>query len=93
LDFRDSKGAIISPTGSVDQQFGDRYNINLQQTEKFPVPHQIPSPPKSFTGREELIDQILKGFAQSDTMIGLRGIGGLGKTALAYKLAEQLRDR
>jgi tetratricopeptide (TPR) repeat protein len=93
LDFRDSKGAIIRPTGDVEQQIGDRYNTYIQQTEKFPVPHQIPSPPKSFTGREELIEQILKGFSQSDTMIGLRGIGGLGKTALAFKLAELLRDR
>ena len=93
MDFKDSKGAIIRPTGDIEQQIGDRYNTYIHPTEKFPVPHQIPPPPKSFTGREELIDQILKGFAQGDTIIGLRGIGGLGKTALAYKLAERLRDR
>jgi hypothetical protein len=93
LDFRDSKGAIIRPTGHVEQQFGDRYNTYIQQTEKFPVPHQIPSPPKSFIGREELIEQILTGFNQGCTIVGLGGIGGLGKTALAYKLAELLRDR
>jgi tetratricopeptide (TPR) repeat protein len=92
LDLRDSKGAIIRPTGSVNQHFGDQYNNYIQQTEKFPVPHQILSPPRNFTGRDDLISQILTGFSQGRTTIGLNGIGGLGKTALAYKLAEQLRD-
>jgi tetratricopeptide (TPR) repeat protein len=77
--------------GPVEQQIGDRYYYH--QTEKFPPPHQIPSPPKDFTGRQELIDRIVEGFGQGSTIIGLRGMGGLGKTALAYKLAEMLRDR
>ena len=96
MDFRDSKGAIINPTGKVEQHIGDTYNAYatyVQQTERFPVPHQINRPPKSFTGHDELINQILKNFEQGSNIIALRGIGGLGKTALAYKLAEILRDR
>jgi len=96
MDLRDSRGANIEPKGDVEQQFGDRYNIYnkyIQQTERFPVPHQINRPPKSFTGHEELIDQILKDFEKGSNIIALRGIGGLGKTALAYKMAEILKDR
>ena len=91
-DFRDSKGGICEPTGPVKQHIGDTY-INLHPTEKFPLPHQIPPSPRNFTGREEIVDQILTGFNQGYTMICLRGTGGLGKTALAYKLADLLRDR
>jgi tetratricopeptide (TPR) repeat protein len=93
MDFRDSKGAIVKPTGKVEQHFGDTYKTYVQQTEKFPVPHQINRPPKSFTGHDELINQILQGFGQDNNIIALRGVGGLGKTALAYKLAERMRDR
>jgi len=93
MDFRDSKGAIINPTGKVEQHIGDQYNNYIQQIEKFPVPHQIPATPRNFIGRGDLISEILAGFTRGATVIGLRGIGGLGKTALAYKLAELLRDR
>lgn len=55
------------------------------------TPHQLPPPPRDFTGREadiqELLDQIRTGGA---TISGLRGMGGVGKTALALKLAETL---
>lgn len=96
MDFRDSRGAIVNPTGKVEQHIGDTYNAYatyVQKTEKFPVPHQIKRPPESFTGHEELIKQILHGFDQGSNIIALRGIGGLGKTALAYLLAERMRDR
>jgi tetratricopeptide (TPR) repeat protein len=93
MDFQDSKGAVIEPRGQVNQQFGDQYNNYYQQMEKYPVPHQIPTPPRNFTGREDIIEDILAGFSQGSTSIGLCGVGGLGKTALAYKLAELLRDR
>jgi len=92
MDLRDSKGAIIKPTAPVHQHIGDQYNNCFRQTEKYPVPHQILSPPRNFIGREEIIAKILAGFSQGWTAIGLSGVGGLGKTALAYKLAELLRD-
>jgi hypothetical protein len=56
--------------------------------------HQLPPPPGDFTGREaelkELMEAIQKGGV---TISGLRGMGGIGKTALALKLADKLRDR
>jgi tetratricopeptide (TPR) repeat protein len=56
--------------------------------------HQLPPPPGDFTGRkaelEELMEAIEKGGV---TISGLRGMGGIGKTALALKLADELRER
>jgi tetratricopeptide (TPR) repeat protein len=53
--------------------------------------HQLPPPPSDFTGRDaditELINKIERGGV---TISGLQGLGGIGKTALALKLAQQL---
>jgi len=56
--------------------------------------HELPTPPRDFTGRAgELAELTAKldegGIASS----GLHGLGGIGKTALALKLAEQLMPR
>ncbi|HVF60215.1 MAG TPA: tetratricopeptide repeat protein [Thermoanaerobaculia bacterium] len=56
--------------------------------------HQLPSPPADFTGRKaeltELRAAVRKGGA---TISGVQGTGGIGKTALALKLAQQLAPR
>jgi tetratricopeptide (TPR) repeat protein len=57
------------------------------------IPHQIPSPPADFAGREYEISHILSIFENGATISGLRGMGGVGKTALALVLAERLKDR
>jgi tetratricopeptide (TPR) repeat protein len=56
---------------------------------------QLPAPPADFTGRvEELADLLaLLDAGQGVTLSGLHGIGGVGKTALALKLAGQIKDR
>jgi tetratricopeptide (TPR) repeat protein len=56
------------------------------------VPH-LPSPPRDFTGRVEELQDLLAGFDRGATITGLRGMGGIGKTALAYALAEKLTGR
>jgi tetratricopeptide (TPR) repeat protein len=94
LDLGDSKGAIIEPKGPVEQQFGNRYyNINIPKAEELSRLPTIPDPPPDFTGRNEELQELLAKFAGGTNIIGLRGIGGVGKTALALKLAESLRDR
>jgi len=50
-------------------------------------------PPKDFTGRSKDIDDILADFERGATITGLRGMGGIGKTALALVLAQRLKDR
>ncbi|MGB5100946.1 MAG: tetratricopeptide repeat protein [Methanothrix sp.] len=58
-----------------------------------PSPRQIPLPPKDFTGRSEDIGKIQDDFERGATITGLRGMGGIGKTALALVLAQKLKDR
>jgi tetratricopeptide (TPR) repeat protein len=53
--------------------------------------HQLPPPPTDFTGREADLAE-LRTAVQSGgvTISGVRGMGGIGKTALALKLAQEL---
>lgn len=53
--------------------------------------HQLPPPPADFTGREAELAE-LRTAVQSGgvTISGVRGMGGIGKTALALKLAQEL---
>ena len=56
--------------------------------------HQLPSPPGDFTGRGQELTKLLTAVEQGGVSIsGLQGLGGVGKTALALKLAEQLTPR
>lgn len=53
--------------------------------------HQLPTPPRDFTGRDEELKKLLEAVSEGGvTISGLRGMGGIGKTALALVLAEQL---
>ncbi|MEW6735401.1 MAG: tetratricopeptide repeat protein [Acidobacteriota bacterium] len=60
--------------------------------------HQLPSPPVDFTGRQTEIDELLgkmeRGVEQGGvTISGLRGMGGIGKTALALVLGRTLKTK
>ncbi len=55
-------------------------------------PFQIDRPPRDFTGRTIEIEEMLSQFERGITISGFHGMGGVGKTALAYVLAEKLRD-
>lgn len=64
-----------------------------------PVPtgsalHQLPTPPSDFTGRAQELDELMRALEQGGvTISGLQGLGGVGKTTLALKLAQQLAPR
>jgi hypothetical protein len=56
--------------------------------------HQLPASPRDFTGREAEIVELMSALEDGGfTLFGLRGMGGVGKTALALKLAERLKNR
>ena len=54
--------------------------------------HQVPPPPADFTGRADELKQLLTTIERGGvTISGLQGLGGIGKTAFALKLVEQLK--
>src|SRR3974377_1148847 len=54
-----------------------------------------PAPPPHFTGREDDLARFtqLLTSGQNVAITALQGMGGIGKTALAQKLAERVRDQ
>ncbi len=55
------------------------------------IPFQLRPSPRDFTDRQVELEEILNDIRERDvTIFGLRGMGGIGKTALALRLAEQL---
>jgi tetratricopeptide (TPR) repeat protein len=52
----------------------------------------IPSPVEDFTGRENELGQIKANFSRGVLITGISGSGGIGKTELAYKLADEIKD-
>ena len=55
--------------------------------------YQLPSAPPDFTGREQELNELLAKLGQGVTISGMHGLGGVGKTALALKLAERVKNR
>jgi len=103
LDFDSDKGIVffrkwseLNRNWKKDDETappnGER-DFSISGSNKPLIPHQIPSPPPDFTGRDDDIEYLLERFGQGTTITGLRGMGGIGKTALAFKLAEKLIDR
>src|SRR5262245_20463942 len=78
---------------------GNNNIINITPAQQvFRSLHQLPQPPADFTGREELIAQLIADFEKgkgaaitSQPIHGLIGMGGIGKTTLGLVVAHQLK--
>jgi len=85
----DQKGQSVDTQTNIGH--ADKVIIQASSSASgLPIPHQIRPPPRDFTGREDDIKGLLEQFGQGATITGLRGMGGIGKTALALLLAERL---
>ena len=69
---------IIQSSGSVAAQI---------------VPQQIRRPPADFKGREDEIRDVIEKVDSGESALGVRGMGGIGKTALALVLGNMLKGR
>jgi tetratricopeptide (TPR) repeat protein len=67
-------------------------HLHPPDSNSFRPPAQIRSPPRNFTGREKELADLLVRFREGAAVIALRGMGGIGKTAVACKIAELLRE-
>ena len=85
----DQKGQSSNTQTNIDHV--DQVIIQ-SSTPALPVPQQFPPSPKDFTGREDEIAGLLDQFGRGATITCLRGMGGVGKTALALVLADRLKD-
>ena len=72
----------------------EKPRLSLTNSLKRAARFQVPPPKRDFTGRdEELAELHSHVHQQGGAMIyGLRGLGGVGKTELALKLAEEVGD-
>ena len=85
-----SENIIITGPGTTVVRGGDYESAAPTAT----ALHQLPPPPGDFTGRQAELDELMAEMRKGGaTISGLRGMGGVGKTALALKLAEQLTER
>lgn len=61
------------------------------------VPHQLPRAITDFTGRDEIADrlsaQLIADSAAAVAVAVITGMGGIGKTTLAIRIAHRIRDR
>jgi tetratricopeptide (TPR) repeat protein len=56
-----------------------------------PALHQLPPPPRDFIGRKDELAELMAAVETGGvTISGFQGVGGVGKTAVALKLAERL---
>ena len=85
-NIREANAPIFS--GNVEASSMSFLRKNLQSPA---FPSSLILPP-NFTGRNEELKELLAKFDAGTNIIGLRGIGGVGKTALALKLVESLKD-
>ena len=71
-----------------------RARIEAAQNVAFSPLHQLPPPPADFTGREADLAELRAAVETGGvTISGVRGMGGIGKTALALKLSQDLTPR
>ena len=82
---------MLSPS-SIELQ-GPALSDVPESPSRLPL-HQLPPPPGDFTGRRDTLEALVEKVRfDGQSIIGLFGMGGVGKTALGLSLAEELVPR
>jgi len=84
----DLRGAIIAISNFIDKSSDNENKKGDSQ-----IPFISSKPPSDLTGRDEELKELAEKFSAGTNAILLHGNGGVGKTALALKLAQFLIDR
>jgi tetratricopeptide (TPR) repeat protein len=91
------KRRLLDEIAELEQQLGaQHFEPPIQRLASVATSlHQLPAPLADFTGREAELDDLRAALVAGSgaAICGLRGLGGIGKTALALKLAEELTGR
>src|SRR6266511_4381853 len=91
-------GPRVQSTVTVQDNKGTVIGVQINQPSLTPALHQLRAPVSDFVGREREIDQLVSALSKAATsgaaaaISGIRGLGGIGKTELAYVVANQLKD-
>ncbi len=71
------------------------FHLHMPHTKPQTKPQSVPAPPNDFQGRSDEInalEQLLRQAGGTTAAIcGLRGLGGIGKSVLAFKVAQQVQ--
>jgi tetratricopeptide (TPR) repeat protein len=87
VNFNDGQTSI---TGNV---IGRDQNVYAAPDPLAQYFHQLPAAPSDFVGRAAEQHDLLNMIERGAVITGLRGMGGIGKTALGLVIAHQLRAR
>jgi hypothetical protein len=72
---------------------GSSATVNLVLPTPAQVLYQIPDAPTDFVGRDTELAELLQAASSDGALVfGVHGMGRVGKTALAYRLAQALRS-
>jgi len=84
-----------SPYSAQAMGEGAQASVTVQQAPLQPTPAVPPAPPTYFAGRRTHLDALAAALAAGQTTLltALQGMGGVGKTTTALKLAQEVADR
>src|SRR5262245_40206284 len=91
VSYGDSASGNTTVTGGGDLVGRDKY-VYEAPAPNVTALHQLPPPPPDFTGRDKEMADLRQHLSTGITVSGVQGMGGVGKTALALKLADELKD-
>ena len=83
---------VVNVNLDIDNANAERILEAIAKT-SFPTdPPTIPAPVTDFTGHESQINELKSKLAQGELVVGISGGGGIGRTQLARKLANEIKE-